>query len=329
MTSSAISEIFERLQTEKTVRVLPGPMISVNSLTSRAGAMYEKVRYLVDYKDEHTVRRSAILRILKRKFSKEGRNIGMPLLRELVIAKYLPNNQVPELVATDIQNSIDKYRLLFAKIENTESRRRKKKKAGLSKTENDILDLAASEIDQRLFPRQLDDALAESFYKTVKNTIQCPAQTSEEDFRAAMYIACRRSLFRDDAPTLLHILVEKYVPELSFADDIEEIKSLTPRFAKALLDARRQMNNPLVSSLASIIRNRALGFSVVREIIQKHGVDSEEIFEEPERLLAETKIILADTYFKTESHHLGKRGTRRDIHTFNKINFCVFLRSAI
>lgn len=103
MISSAVSEILERLHEEKIRLPVSGPMVSVHKLTSRAGAFYEKIRYLVDYKDEHTIRRSAIERILKRKFSFEGeKNVGMPLLQELVSAEYLPNNQVPETAAIKI-----------------------------------------------------------------------------------------------------------------------------------------------------------------------------------------------------------------------------------
>lgn len=326
MTSSSVSEILERLREEKIRSVSSGPVVSVNKLTSRAGAMYEKIRYLVDYKEEHTIRRSAIERILKRKFSIEGeKNVGMPLLRELVSAEYLPNNQVPETVAVAIQNIVDKYRLLGAKIETGRSWKSKNKKTQPSKIEAVTLSLAASEIDRMLFPCELDDSVVESFYKTVKGIVRCAPPISEEKFRASVYIACRRSLLRDDTPTLLYVLVTKYVPELPGAEDVEEIKALAPYFAQALATARRQLDDPLVFRIAGAIRNRALGFSLVREMVKKHGADSEEIFEEPKRLEAETKKILAEKYIR-QNHAVWTSGVHAAIYILlTKSIFTLFL----
>jgi hypothetical protein len=325
MISSSVSEILERLRGEKPRASIAGPTVSVNKLTSRAGAMYEKIRYLVDYKEEHTIRRSAIERILKRKFSIEGeKNIGMPLLQELVSAEYLPNDQVPETVAIAIQNIVDKYRLLGAKIETGRSWKSKDKKTQPSKIEVVTLSLAASEIDRMLFPCELDDSVVESFYKMVKGTVRCAPSISEENFRASVYIACRRSLLGDDAPTLLHVLVAKYVPEIENAEDREEIKALAPRFAKALADARRQLDDPLAFRVARAIRNRALGFSVIREIIKKHDTDSADIFEEPERLEAETKKILAERYIR-QNHTVWMSGVHAAIYILFTKSIFTFL----
>ena len=49
--------------------------VKVNELAKKAGVFYEKIRYLVDYKEEHTIRRNAIQRILNRNlfFKSEGK----------------------------------------------------------------------------------------------------------------------------------------------------------------------------------------------------------------------------------------------------------------
>jgi hypothetical protein len=320
MVSSAINEMLERLRDEKPSDILRsgGPAVSVHSLTSHAGAFYEKLRYLVDYKEAHTIRRSAILRILKRKFSLEGeKKVGLPLLRELVSAEYLPNNQVSETVAVTIQRIVDKYQLLCA---DTRKRgawkgtgKAARKKASPSKTELAALELAASEIDRMLFPQELNDAAVEGFYKTIKGTIRCFPPIPEEKLRAPLYIACRRTLLDDDPSTLLYILVSKYVPELEGEEDPGEIKALALRFTKALARARRELDNPLIFRIAALIRNRALGFSIIREIIQKHGVDSEGIFEEPERLETETGKILAEKYFR-QNHTVWMSGVHAAIY---------------
>lgn len=327
MISSSVREILHRLRAEKRPNVFSSSArgtISVNSLTSRAGALYEKIRYLVDYKDEHTIRRSAIERILKRKLSLEGeKDVGRSLLQELVSAEYLPNNEVPEAFAATIQKIVEKYQLLYIKTEKHWSWKQKKK-AQPSKVESVVMSLAASEIDRRLFPHELDDAVVESFYKTIKSAVLCTAPISEERLRAATYIACRRSLLGDDAPTLLYVLIIKYVPEIENAEDVEEIHRLVSRFTKALVATRRQLDDPLVFRIMASIRNRALGFSLIREIIKKHGLDSEDIFEEPARLEEETKKILAEKYVR-QNHAVWVSGVHAAVYILLTKSIFTFL----
>ena len=72
-----------------------GPYVTVEQLTGRFGVLYEKLRSLVDYKEQHVIRQSAIRRMLKRQLYLERKpNSGSALLRELVSSGYLPNNKV-------------------------------------------------------------------------------------------------------------------------------------------------------------------------------------------------------------------------------------------
>lgn len=44
------------------------PTIHVDEVASKIAAFYEQIRTIVDWKEEHLIRRSAIIRKLKRKF---------------------------------------------------------------------------------------------------------------------------------------------------------------------------------------------------------------------------------------------------------------------
>ncbi len=52
---------------ESLKKAAPETTLEVDALVSSAAKFYEKVRYLIDYREEHTIRRSAIERILKRR----------------------------------------------------------------------------------------------------------------------------------------------------------------------------------------------------------------------------------------------------------------------
>ena len=112
MLSKPVTTLLERLKYRETANVSSGmdELININRITERAGAFYEKIRYLVDYKEERHIRRSAIERILKRKIIFEGaeKNLGMLLIQELIAGGYLANNAIAERNATTIEKIIHK-----------------------------------------------------------------------------------------------------------------------------------------------------------------------------------------------------------------------------
>ncbi len=92
------------------------PKIRVSELISRLAFYYEKIRNSVDYKEDYLLRRSAILRILKRQVIIEAplkilkpEDMAKNLLIELIRAGYLPNNKLPETKIFELAPVIEKY----------------------------------------------------------------------------------------------------------------------------------------------------------------------------------------------------------------------------
>src|SRR3989338_4265381 len=114
MLSHPIEVLLERLKTQKSLtHAAPDDTpINVNRLTEKAGAAYEKLRYLVDYKDERHIRRSAIERIIKRKIIFEGgEDIGLSLIQELIAGRFFPNNEDDFVVDAFYQSIADSIRV--------------------------------------------------------------------------------------------------------------------------------------------------------------------------------------------------------------------------
>jgi len=75
---------------------------------------YESVRRVVDWKEEHLVRRAVVERVLKRKFVSKLYGISVipdvnpeeaaePFVNELVRTGYFPNGKIPREKIYDIQ----------------------------------------------------------------------------------------------------------------------------------------------------------------------------------------------------------------------------------
>src|SRR5574337_1010627 len=96
-----ISDLLHAIEPPKPVEVPEGSRITVHAAVSRFAVLYEKIRTAVDYKDDHLLRKAAIVRILKRQLALEtdANVIAMQLIRELIAARYLPNATLPESLA--------------------------------------------------------------------------------------------------------------------------------------------------------------------------------------------------------------------------------------
>ena len=103
--------------------------------------MYEKIRSVLENKDEHTIRRGAIERIMRRRILIEHRAVDTALLlRELVEAGYLDASQAGEDAATELQRIVDAFGALDVGSGETRSR--------------ELVSLAASEFEAYLDPVQ-------------------------------------------------------------------------------------------------------------------------------------------------------------------------------
>jgi len=278
-----------------------GPLISVNRLTGKAGVFYEKLRYLIDYKEEHTLRRNAIQRILKRKLSIEKDfRAAAPLLQEMVSGGYLPNNIVSESAAHDIQLIIDKY-LVLQRAGSVESSR--------------IISLAAREIERFLYPHLVDDLVVEAFYQTLASRVKYEGDLPEGDVATQIYLGCRISLLDDDRDTLFYSLLNKYFPEFAGQREEERFAGHAERFVSALKAIDKELENPLGQRISARLKNHSIYFSVIRELAIKYGADSEILFQSPARLEQEIRKLLAEKY-AAQSEVVSRSGTRAVVYIF-------------
>ena len=90
--------------------------IHVDEVALRVAAFYEHIRTIVDWKEEHLMRRAAIIRKLKRKFFdlelnnfSETGNVAESLVLELIRGGHFPNDTIEESKINDVQKIINKY----------------------------------------------------------------------------------------------------------------------------------------------------------------------------------------------------------------------------
>lgn len=267
------------------------------------GSFYERLRYAVDYQEEHMLRRAAIERIVRRfLLFTTTKEIGRAVLEELVQASYIENDTVPESFAGDIEAIIHKYERLHERI---------------SKDGDIVWAYAAIEIEKLLFPSDVDErtftAVAQSVVEYIKP--KEPDLMSEADFNLFVYIACRRVLLKESHAVLNYGLFLSMVPEWrgGLAQDEATIEKVAQRFSRVQEKINTLMNHPLQWKIAGRLHNESIYFALLSEMARRSGSNIGEVLNNEERLDEMVDAYLDRTYDLHEKK-ISQSGTRAIIY---------------
>ncbi|RKX92141.1 MAG: hypothetical protein DRP84_10520, partial [Spirochaetes bacterium] len=184
------------------------PTIHVDEVVSRVASFYEKIRGVIDWREEHLLRKAAIERILKRRLflRKDGKELAEPLVYELIRGGHFPNDKIPESKIKDVQKIIDKYVFFLEKSPSSEERQKLNLYDWLSS-------IAACEIEEILSPPIRENALIEYMEEEMRKRIKVNEKLSlsEEEKNIQIYIAVQKALFKLDPPIIsFHLLKRKF-----------------------------------------------------------------------------------------------------------------------
>ncbi|MEK7496329.1 MAG: hypothetical protein AAB657_00305, partial [Patescibacteria group bacterium] len=152
--------------------------VHVSEITSLPAFVYEKLRNIVDYKDEFLLRKNAIKRYLKRKillpqFKQTAQEAGQGLVRELILTRYLPNDKIPESVLVPLGQIIGKYRKLVDEVS--------KRGCAMPRYREQILGMAAVECDTILVSPDERQAFTSYGYHILKPAFDLSALPGSAD----------------------------------------------------------------------------------------------------------------------------------------------------
>ncbi|GAI26325.1 unnamed protein product [marine sediment metagenome] len=150
------------------------PTIHVDEVASKVAAFYEKIRGIIDWKEEHLFKRRAIERILKRRFFSQldltngnfsKNSIAQPLVLELIRGGHFPNDKIEESKIEEVQKAIDRYIFI---LNQTTSGQKKSKLQFYSW----LSSIAACEIEEILSPPPKERALINYMFELMKERIR-------------------------------------------------------------------------------------------------------------------------------------------------------------
>ncbi len=277
-------------------------LLEGSRLISKAATFYEKVRYLVDYRDEHTIRRAAVERILKRYVMIEQRPLsGLQLLQELANGQYIQKEMVTDEAGREVDGIVVKFLNLNAAARVSAPVTRK------------LLSFAATEVDATLSPIQavIDHEMAEAFYNTMHGHISAPG-LPDEVVNAQLYCACWRALLAADNDHLAYALWLLYMPEWKSTMDL---LAIAPRVESVVAHIISEVTNSLQWQIAQKMKNESIYFRIIREVVLVQKGGAAHTLEQASALDAFARDFL-DKKYEIENERIRASGIRAVLYLF-------------
>jgi hypothetical protein len=275
---------YQSLQSKESV-----PTIHTDEVASRVAAFYEKMRGVVDWREEHLMRRAAVERVLKRRLLlfKNGDTMAEPLALELIRGGHFPNDRIPETKIQNVQKSIDKYTFI---LENNPSEDEKER----IKLYDWTLGIAACEIEEILAPPLKERALIDYMEETIQEQIKVRdgAKISEEEKKKQVYIAIQKALLKLDSPIITFNLLKRRFPAwCDLSKESVELKEITLNIFSIWEGIKRDLKHPLAEKFYRLCERYDTPYLIVGDVVSEDPLGIEEKMKAPEEL--ESRITSA------------------------------------
>lgn len=281
--------------------------IRVHAAVSRFSVLYEKIRNAVDYKDEHLLRKAAIKRILSRQLILESdpQVIATNLVRELIGARYLPNNTLPDSIIGQVAERINKY-LAVAKA-----------RVGSERHYAWLRGILSVELDELLVDATQEKAFVTFLYERLADRVRVQGSAIDpSELRLQLYIACYRSLVKADEETLGFKLLRAYLPEWLRPEDwLGSAPAMAERLVGVERRIRLSLAHPLALRFQRAVKTWAVALNILREALLEKPEEASALLEKPEALNAAVARV-AERRYRISRGKLRRGAVRAIIYLF-------------
>ncbi|MBZ9577812.1 hypothetical protein KJA13_02115 [Patescibacteria group bacterium] len=277
------------------------PTIHVDEVASKVAAFYEKIRGIIDWKEEHLLKRRAIERILKRRIFSQldltdgnfsGSLIAKPLVLELIRGGHFPNDKIEESKIKEVQKAIDKYIFIL----NHSSSGPEKSKLQLYSW---LSGIAACEIEEILSPSLRERALINYMFELMKERIRLNEGVfkikgvSEKEKNVQVYIAVQRALFKLDAPVISYELLKYRYPEWINLSELQ-LNNIAKDIYSIRESVEKDLNHLLNDKFYQICERYDTPYLLLGDVLSKEPTGIEEKVSKPEVL----ETLIREAYNK-------------------------------
>ena len=266
--------------------------LTVSQTVSFVALAYERVRNVMEFREEHLVLRAAIERILKRRLSlnPQGKDESENLLRELLWARYFDNGSLGNDDIKKIQALIDRYVLLRQLLVSGRNSDTQKYLAQF------LMDLVTSEIEETLKPEGTTKSVSNSFYiyQVLRKKIKLEGLAEEQKdayFLAAIEKAYRKS---DTAYQHYHLFITFYKRLLDYR--LEELQAMSTSLPEIFHKIDNIITNPYVDNLSKYVKKQMPPFTILFDILRRKLSQVDAILKDKAKLWSEVDYTCRQKY---------------------------------
>ncbi|RJR16214.1 hypothetical protein C4579_00670 [Candidatus Microgenomates bacterium] len=289
---TAYLESFLRVKTQEQAAIASGPTIRVSEVLGTIARLYERIRNTVEYKGEQVLRRNAIERILKRllweRSHKDTQKIASLLLRELIWARYIPNDAIPKHKSSEVAAIIAKYQHLLGLLQV------KGLAISHDQVKNWVWGIASCEIEEALDIKhrepfvQLMYAWFTQYFRWENEGL------AEHEKQAQIYLAVHRALTKSDEHVMRYHLLLHAFPD--WKKDPKVVEIFAHNFYGVYERIEKQLNFPDRFNLYRLVQKQVAAFDILRDLIEREGAHVRSTLSDPDIFEQKVREICAIRY---------------------------------
>src|SRR5882724_1951853 len=248
--------------------------ITVNPIVSKFASWYERLRNAMEFREDEVVLRATIERNLKRRLllGGNGHTTAEPLVKELLWARYLPDNEVTQSTVHQVEASIDLYLALRFKIIEQH-------KMPDTVINDWIYDLMSSDIQYILNAKRKKEVMTNFMFHVLRDDVSI-IDDSQETKDAQVFMAVRKAFAKDDLAFLRYHLFSQYFGKLT----PDTLEYSAKHFPTGYNEVLKELNYPLKDRIYSYIKRRTAVFFVLEDILESDKENLKTLLENPEEL---------------------------------------------
>jgi len=250
--------------------------IHVDEIASKVAFIYERIRKIIDWKEEHLIRRGAIERVLKRRLISELSSLKLanfnpeksaePMILELIRGGHFANDQIPREKIEEVKKVLKKYLYILSNNPLHNSANIKDK----INLYNWLLEIAACEIEEVLDPPMEENLFINFMTQSILKKLKLTGKNrlSNETLGLQTYIAVHRALFRLDAPIISYHLIKYYSPtwrEISQS----QLATITENIQALVKKIEADLHHPYASKFQKICERYDTVYLIIKDIFEK------------------------------------------------------------
>lgn len=259
--------------------------ISVNPVVAEVASFYEKIRNSLDLREDEGILCATIERILRRRLLLNGRSekVAPALIRELVWARYFPDNSVPESIVNRVATRIEIYQKLYDRVSLSNF-----DKNGLSGW---FIGVMSADIASILLPGKDNELLENIMFYLLKDKVTI-SDDSEEARDIQIFTAIHRAFAKEELSVLRFHLFQQFFGLLTEGN----FEDIAQNFLEGYQQIEKSLHHPLQDRIYSYVKKQTAPFFILREVLQINRGENQSLIENPEKLRSEVSGICSLRY---------------------------------